>query len=198
LNECAIENKDGKKSLNLLKKRGASEASNGALGAIFLMFSNYKIFLDNDTDAISKETLGTQLDTLCVASKDTAVFTESISSTSRGTAASKAPATTASAAVAKAVAPVVKLSDKYLFLKSGYTPSAASSAEPAVVVAASTTSTSESDPEGFGGNATSGGRRKFNLKELMNNHKSKPKTHRNNSFKNKKSRVFYNRTKKNV
>ena len=46
--------------------------------------------------------------------------------------------------------------------------------------------------------SASGGRRKFNLKELMNNPKSKPKTHRNNSFKNKKSRVFYNRTKKNV
>ena len=47
------------------------------------MFANYKMFLDKtDIDIKPIETVKADLSTLCTAAKDTAEFTESISSTS--------------------------------------------------------------------------------------------------------------------
>ena len=43
-----------------------------------------------------------------------------------------------------------------------------------------------------------GGKRKFNMNQLLEHKNKKPRTHRNLSSKNKKSKVFYNRTKKNT
>ena len=164
LNDCEIlENGKNGYTLNLLKpkqtlKNTYSEAS--LLGAIFIMFANYKIFLDNDIDEESIESAKSKLDTLCKAAIDTANFTQSISSTSINKKETES-------------APIPTGSKKFLdtddFKKLFVVP-------------------------------VSGGNRKFDLKELLNNNNKnkKPRTHRNLSFKNKKNRVFHNKTKKNI
>jgi hypothetical protein len=84
-------------SLDIMK---ASAAGGGALGAIFVMFTNIKVFLDKDTDKLDKrnDTLKPELDKLCTAEFDTLEFAESISSATRTKV--KAPAQAAAAPVA--------------------------------------------------------------------------------------------------
>jgi len=146
------------KTLNLLKsKNGIGKTvstKDSLLGAIFIMFANYKIFLDNSAiDNEPIEIVKNKLDTLCKAAIDTAQFTQSISSTSVNQ----------------------KLEAKPQAPQQG-----ATSFENAFL------------------SQTVGGKRKFNMNQLLEHKNKKPRTHRNLSSKNKKSRVFYNRTKKNI
>ena len=128
------------------------------------MFTNYKIFLDNNTDEIDIKKIETKLDTLCKASIDTAAFTQSISSTSINKKSED------------------KIEDK---IEGSFS----------LEDAFKDTSTSRENQEyGF----AKGGKRKFNMNQLLEHKNKKPRTHRNLSTKNKKSKVFYNRTKKNT
>lgn len=161
-----------KKSLNLLKAKQEQSTDTtikkqALLGAIFVMFTNFKIFLDTADDAKkTKEELEKPLRTLCDAAKDTAKFAQSISSTSINSANS----------------------------------------EPTKAVATVATGIVTGTFGEFLNTATVGGKRKFNINQLINhiNHNNnKHRTRRNISYKNKKdknnkNRVFYNRTKKNM
>ena len=155
-------------TLNLLKSKANSEDTmstitiskkDSLLGAIFIMFANYKIFLDNEIDSQDITVAKNKLDTLCKAAIDTANFTQSISSTSvnqKNTAMIEAPKIGSK--------PFNEIDEFKIQL-----------AQTAV-----------------------GGKRKFNMNQLLEHKNKKPRTHRNLSSKNKKSKVFYNRTKKNT
>ena len=170
----------GQYNLDLLKIKAQAQTNN-LLGAIFIMFSNYKIYLDDDTisnlpiDTAKKEN---KIKTLCIAAHDTSEFTDSISSTS----------------INKEIAPTEKISTKENTFAIDYKDSIFKDLQPAIAV---------------------GGKRKFNLNQLLNNNNNynnnnynynynnnhnnkRPRTHRNLSVKNKKNRVFHNRTKKNI
>ena len=162
----------GKKyNVNLLKAKDATTL-NSLLGAIFIMFTNYKIFLNDKTISELKKdnkTLVDKLSTLCTAAKDTAEFTESISSTS-----------TSKARIVKAK-PISTTQQTFSTISTKF-----KDLFPNSVVA-------------------QGGKRKFNINQLLNNnnqHNQKHKTHkikRFSSMKNilKNNKLFSTKTKKN-
>lgn len=173
-------------NLNLLKRETSSittlpssSVPNALLGAIFIMFTNYKIFLSNkNIDDAPIVSVKKDLKTLCVAAKDTAEFTESISSTSIGKKKTAEIVRRISGTpTGNRQFQTISINDYLNKIQ----------VRQSVIVA-------------------QGGNRKFDLNQLINhiNHNNnKHKTRRNISYKNKKdknnkNRVFYNRTKKNM
>ena len=173
-------------NLNLLKRQTGSSTTlpssgvpNALLGAIFIMFTNYKIFLSNkNIDDAPIISVKKDLKTLCVAAKDTAEFTESISSTSIGKKKTAEIVRRISGTpTGNRQFQTISINDYLNKIQ----------VRQSVIVA-------------------QGGNRKFDLNQLINNinyNNNKHKTRRNISYKNKKdknnkNRVFYNRTKKNM
>ena len=169
------------------------------------MFTNYKIFLDNDIDNKDiDDSLKLKLDTLCTAAKDTAEFTESISSTS----------TNKEVLITKSTPQEVQ--EGHEFLSKSYPELFSPDVDLAIDVNeepdidvpqdenipldANITSDANEEPSAnipLDEN-TVGGKRKFNMNQLIEYKNKKSRTHRNLSSKNKKNKVFYNRTKKNT
>jgi hypothetical protein len=182
LSDCAcksIGEGNNKFSLNLLEGTGTPESLSSLLGAIFIMFTNYKIFLDDKSISnLPINQIGDKLDTLCTAAKDTAEFTESISSTS----------TNKEVVQTKPI--VQELPEGYTKLSTLYP--GIFNQEASVVADVVAEATIDADAI-----VGVGGKRKFNMNQLLEHKNKKPRTHRNLSFKNKKNKVFYNRTKKN-
>jgi len=185
LKDCAIEITDKGSWINLLKSKTSS--TGGKLGAIFVMFTNFKIFFDNtnvnpniDTDPIAN--IKSSLNTLCIAAKDTAEFAESISSTSISSSSPHQSAVSAAAPPPSSQPRQQQSSTEELRPR----PPKGSP---------------QRNPHGRkkGGGTTKDAHKKFNLKDLLKSNKHKPKTHKNISLKNnnKKNKVLYTRTKKN-
>jgi hypothetical protein len=183
LKECAIEITDKGSWVNLLKSKTSS--TGGKLGAIFVMFTNFKIFFDNtnvnpniDTDPIAN--IKSSLNTLCIAAKDTAEFAESISSTSISSSS-----------------PHQSVVSAQPLLQSQPRPRPPQSLPPQ---SGSQGKSVRKGKGAKGGGTTKDAHKKFNLKDLLKSNKHKPKTHKNISLKNnnnKKNKVLYTRTKKN-
>jgi hypothetical protein len=165
LDEC--KKTDGNLNLLEYQNKTDSNSKNALLGAIFIMFTNYKIFLDNEIDSQDITVAKNKLDTLCKAAIDTANFTQSISSTS----INKKPET------------------KFEEIQPGYKN---------IKDAFQGLNLFSSDGPVEDTTTAVGGKRKFNMNQLLEHKNKKPRTHRNLSTKNKKSKVFYNRTKKNT
>ena len=178
LNRCDCKEIEAEKkyNVNLLKAKDTFK-SNTILGAIFIMFTNYKIFLnDKKISNLLKgdKSIGDKLITLCTAAKDTAEFTQSISSTS-----------TSKARIVKAK-PTIDIAQQ--------PPSSIANRFPDIFKSIQTEAVAQ------------GGKRKFNLNQLLNNnnqHNQKHKTHkikRFSSMKNilKNKKLFSTKTKKNT
>jgi hypothetical protein len=164
LDEC--KKTDGNLNLLEYQTKTDSNSKTALLGAIFIMFTNYKIFLDNEIDNQPIDDVKTKLDTLCKAAIDTANFTQSISSTSINKK------------------PVLKSQE----IQPGFSNIGDMFQDLNLL-----SNVQEFEPENI-----VGGKRKFNMGHLLEHKNKKPRTHRNLSFKNKKNKVFYNRTKKNT
>jgi hypothetical protein len=179
--ECKAIEAGQKYNVNLLKATDTAK-SNTILGAIFIMFTNYKIFLNDKkiSDLLKGDkSIGDKLSTLCTAAKDTAEFTQSISSTS-----------TNKQIVSKAK-PTIDIAQQ--------PPSSMANRFPNIF-------NSILKPEAVAVAVAQGGKRKFNLNQLLNNnnqHNQKHKTHkikRFSSMKNilKNKKLFSTKTKKNT
>lgn len=175
LSNCEIEINGNSSTINLLKSTQAlTNTAVSKLGAIFIMFANYKMFFDK-TDIDSKFITDAQADltTLCTAAKDTAEFTESISSTS-----------------------INKIKDTPI-IRTQVLPKSFAERYKSTYSSAFTPINLQE---------LTGGKRKFNLNQLLNNnnqHNQKHKTHkikRFSSMKNilKNKKLFSTKTKKNT
>jgi hypothetical protein len=169
-------------------KPGDAAAPTTKAGAIFVMLTNIKVFrdnTDNDNDTMkdpyntsTNKVLEKNITQICTAEYDTLEFAQSISSTTIGSESTPI----ARAAIAEAPANIdieqknrTLLGDKYDGIMQLLQQNVSS---------------------------TTGGNRKFNLKQLLKPSNQKAKTHRNISFKNKKNKggksIFARRTKKNI
>ena len=163
-----------KYTLDLLKpKAGNTKIS------IFIMMTNLKIFRDDTTDNIEISSLATspedvknKISQVCIAEYDTLDFAQSISSTS-----------------------IAKNALKQLEAKKTETPKDSDDTQQITNLKEQAKFKELFSQEAP---AAVGGKRKFNMNQLLEHKNKKPRTHRNLSSKNKKSRVFYNRSKKNI
>ena len=163
---------DNNYTLNLLQtKTGKQQIS------IFIMMTNLKIFRDDTTDdvaignvASSAEDIRNKISQVCIAEYDTLDFAQSISSTS-----------------------IAKNALKQLEAKKTEIPKDSDDTE---LITRLKNNVAFKDLFREDTIAV-GGKRKFNMNQLLEHKNKKPRTHRNLSSKNKKSKVFYNRTKKN-
>ena len=160
-------------TLDLLKtKAGNTKIS------IFIMMTNLKIFRDDTTDNVeianlanSPEDVKNKISQVCIAEYDTLDFAQSISSTS-----------------------IAKNALKQLEAKKIEIPIDSDDATEIKNLKGQDKFKNLFNSE----SVAVGGKRKFNMNQLLEHKNKKPRTHRNLSSKNKKSRVFYNRTKKNI
>ena len=144
---------------------------------MFIMMTNLKIFRDDTTDdvaignvASSAEDIRNKISQVCIAEYDTLDFAQSISSTS-----------------------IAKNALKQLEAKKTEIPKDSDDTE---LITRLKNNVAFKDLFREDTIAV-GGKRKFNMNQLLEHKNKKPRTHRNLSSKNKKSKVFYNRTKKN-
>ena len=182
LANCEIEINGTSSTINLLKSKSTTTTTTtttttiSKLGAIFIMFANYKMFLDKtDIDSKSITEAKADLSTLCTAAKDTAEFTESISSTS----INKIKDT-----------PIIPTKVVHNSFVEHYKKTYGNALTPILQLLEQ---------------VAQGGKRKFNINQLLNNnnqHNQKHKTHkikRFSSMKNilKNNKLFSTKTKKN-
>jgi hypothetical protein len=160
-------------TLNLLTPKPGNQKI-----SIFIMMTNLKIFRDDTTDDVeinnlesSAEDIKNKISQVCIAEYDTLDFAQSISSTS-----------------------IAKNALKQLEAKKIETPR--DNDDTAIITRLKSNDAFKDlfSPD----TATVGGKRKFNMNELLEHKNKKPRTRRNLSSKNKKSKVFYNRSKKNI
>jgi hypothetical protein len=166
---------ENKKYLDIMK---STDGNTSALGAIFVMFTNIKVFLDKETDYITSkdnEKLKPELNKLCTAEFDTLEFAESISSATR----SKPPP--------KPIVPVAPLEGRQKTIAE-FIEKAANPANPANSV--------NNNSRLFNGGGSIKHYRKFNLNELKPKHNIYRRTKKVKSIK-RNNNQRPQRTKKN-